>query len=155
MRPVSAEAAAVSGEHRYTRSSRVPERPGKLRGTVRTETAPLAGACPTPMHPRHPAWLSRAPAATSVASAPLRASVSSDWRDVGLKSNETPSCVWRPLTIRAAIMKSRNPGLPDEPISACVISVPATSRTGLTLPGLEGSAISGSSAERSISSVRS
>ena len=34
--PVSADAAAVSGLTRQTLSSRVPERPGKFRGTVRT-----------------------------------------------------------------------------------------------------------------------
>ena len=48
-------------------SSLVPERPGKLRGTVRREIASVAGAWPTPMQPMQPAWLSRAPAATSLA----------------------------------------------------------------------------------------
>jgi hypothetical protein len=99
--------------------------------------------------------LSRAPAATSCATAPVAASVSSDWRDVGLTSNDTPSSVWRPATTCAAIWKSRRPGLAEEPISAWEISVPATSRTGQTLPGLDGSAISGSSADRSICSVTS
>jgi hypothetical protein len=47
--PVSADAAAVSGEHNHTESSLVPERPGKLRGIVRSELRPTAGACPTPM----------------------------------------------------------------------------------------------------------
>ena len=52
--PASAEAVAVSGEHRKTESSFVPERPGKLRGVVRKEFRPIAGACPMPMQPLHP-----------------------------------------------------------------------------------------------------
>jgi hypothetical protein len=44
MRPASAEAVAVSGLHRNTLSSFVPERPGKLRGTVRRLLRPVAGA---------------------------------------------------------------------------------------------------------------
>src|SRR6266702_5580603 len=59
--PVSAAAAAVSGEHSQTESSPVPDRPGKLRGTVRRLFRPIAGACPMPMHPRQPAWWIRAP----------------------------------------------------------------------------------------------
>ena len=46
MTPVKAEAVAVSGLHRYTWSSLVPERPGKLRGTVRRLIFPVAGALP-------------------------------------------------------------------------------------------------------------
>jgi hypothetical protein len=72
-----------------------------------------------------------------------------------LTSNETPSGVWRPSTVWATISKSRSPGLAREPITTWEISGPAISRTGLTLPGLEGNAISGSSVERSISSVTS
>ncbi len=53
--PVKAEAAAVSGLHKYTWSSFVPERPGKLRGTVRRLIFPVAGACPIPMQPPQPA----------------------------------------------------------------------------------------------------
>ena len=52
--PNRADAAAVSGEHRKTESSSVPERPGKLRGVVRSEFRPIAGACPMPMQPLHP-----------------------------------------------------------------------------------------------------
>ena len=60
--PVRAEAAAVSGLTRQTWSSRVPERPGKFRGTVRRLSLPVAGACPMPMQPLQPAWWMRAPA---------------------------------------------------------------------------------------------
>ena len=43
--PRSALAAAVSGEHSQTLSSAPPpERPGKLRGKVRSELVPGAGA---------------------------------------------------------------------------------------------------------------
>ncbi len=42
--PVSAAAAAVSGEQSQTESSSVPERPGKLRGIVRRLFFPTAGA---------------------------------------------------------------------------------------------------------------
>ena len=64
--PVSADAAAVSGLHRYTWSSRVPDRPGKLRGTVRRLMRSVAGAWPIPMQPMQPAWWMRAPAAMSL-----------------------------------------------------------------------------------------
>ena len=50
MRPVRAAAAAVDGEHRYTWSSAVPLRPGKLRLNVRSDGLPLTGAWPIPMH---------------------------------------------------------------------------------------------------------
>ena len=40
----AAMAAAVSGLHRNTLSSAVPERSGKLRGTVRRLLRPVAGA---------------------------------------------------------------------------------------------------------------
>ena len=53
--PVIAEAAAVSGLTRQTLSSCVPDRPGKLRGTVRRLIFSEAGACPMPMQPLQPA----------------------------------------------------------------------------------------------------
>src|ERR1700749_830461 len=40
--PLSAVAAAVAGEHRYTASPSVPLRPGKLRLNVRTDGTPAA-----------------------------------------------------------------------------------------------------------------
>ncbi len=55
MTPVNAEAAAVSGLHKKTLSSLVPERPGKFRGVVRRLFLPVAGACPIPIQPLHPA----------------------------------------------------------------------------------------------------
>src|SRR5690625_3815090 len=53
--PVRADAAAVSGLHKYTLSSIVPDRPGKLRGVVRKLFLPVAGACPIPIQPLQPA----------------------------------------------------------------------------------------------------
>jgi hypothetical protein len=55
MTPFSADAAAVSGLTRHTLSSRVPDRPGKFRGTVRKLIVSVAGAWPMPMHPLQPA----------------------------------------------------------------------------------------------------
>src|SRR3990172_6051161 len=48
--PPSAVAAAVSGLHRYTRSSAVPLLPGKFRLNVRTDAPFVGGANPIPMH---------------------------------------------------------------------------------------------------------
>src|SRR5919205_561175 len=48
--PPSSETAATAGEHRYTLSFAVPERPGKLRLKVRSEFASLGGAWPIPTH---------------------------------------------------------------------------------------------------------
>ena len=42
-------AARVDGEHRYTASSAVPLRPGKLRLKVRSDGRPETGAWPMPM----------------------------------------------------------------------------------------------------------
>jgi hypothetical protein len=63
--PVSAVAAAVDGEHKYTRSSAVPLRPGKLRLNVRTDASPLIGACPMPIQGPQTGSSMRAPAVTS------------------------------------------------------------------------------------------
>ncbi len=61
--PVSALAAAVDGEQRYTASSIVPLRPGKLRLNVRSEGCALTGAWPMPTHGPHTGSSIRAPAA--------------------------------------------------------------------------------------------
>src|SRR5699024_10730498 len=59
--PVSAEAAAVSGEDKYTLSSFVPERPCKFLGVVLKLFLPVAGACSLPIQPVRPAWCKRVP----------------------------------------------------------------------------------------------
>src|SRR5699024_1701431 len=52
--PVIADAAAVSGLHKNTLSSFVPERPGKFLGVVRKLFLHEAGACPIPIHRLQP-----------------------------------------------------------------------------------------------------
>lgn len=52
--PVRAEAAAVFGLSRQTLPSRVPDLPGKFRGTVRRLILPVAGAWPIPIQPLQP-----------------------------------------------------------------------------------------------------
>ncbi len=116
MRPASAEAAAVSGLQSQTESSSVPDRPGKLRGVVRSEFCPIAGACPMPMQPLQPAWWRRAPAVTSAPRRPSSVSTRSDRREVGLMSSETREGTVCPRRISAGTAKSRQPGLADEPI---------------------------------------
>ena len=153
--PVSAAAAAVSGEHSHTESSSVPERPGKFRGMVRRELRPVAGACPIPMQPMQPDWWIRAPAATREVSQPPVIRSASTSREVGLMSRDTPGAAWRPSRISATTAKSRSPGFAEEPTTTCETSSPATDATGTTFPGEEGRAISGSRAVRSMCSVRS
>ena len=101
------EAVAVSGLQRNTLSSRVPERPGKLRGTVRRLLRPEAGACPMPMQPLQPAWCSRAPAWTRSFNSPSAIRFSRSWRELGLTSKDTRSTAsmsyapWRKATERS------------------------------------------------------
>lgn len=118
MTPVSADAVAVSGETRNTRSSFVPDLSGKFRGVVRSELVSLAGACPIPMQPLQPAWCSRAPPLTRWARSPEAMSSESTARAEGLMSNETSGCACVPLsrTMRAATAKSRKPGFADDPM---------------------------------------
>ena len=80
---------------------------------------------------------------------------SSVWRLGGFTSKLTASSAWRPCTIIAGTAMSRSPGFADEPMTTCEIGLPATSRTGTTLPGEVGCAISGSRVDRSIASVTS
>ena len=54
------------------------------------------------------------------------------------------------FTMSAGTARSSNEELTDEPTHTWATAVPATSRTGTTLSGLCGLAISGSSAARSI-----
>jgi len=87
--PVRAAAAAVSGEHSQTASSLVPERPGKLRGTVRRLLRPIAGAWPMPMQPMHPAWWIRAPDWIRLSVPPSVVRSARICREVGLTSTDT------------------------------------------------------------------
>ena len=149
--PVNAAAAAVSGLHKYILSSNVPERPGKLRGIVLRLMVFVAGACPIPMHPMHPDWWRRAPAAIKGPRAPISIKFSNTCRDEGLTSKEISGETAFPFTIWETIQKSRNPGFADEPITTWFTVSPLTSLTVTTSPGLPGSAIKGSTADKSIS----
>src|SRR3989337_564114 len=71
--PVRAETAATSGLARYTLSSGVPERPGKLRLNVRREAASEGGAWPMPIHGPQADSRMRAPDSMRSARAPVRA----------------------------------------------------------------------------------
>lgn len=122
---------------------------------VRSELRPVAGAWPMPMQPMQPAWWMRAPLMTSSVVAPILVRSVRISREVGLTSKLTSGEVWRPCTMAAAIAKSRNPGLALEPMTTCATGSPATSDTGTTLPGDDGLAISGSSADRSMTSSMS
>src|ERR687889_1416582 len=63
--PLSIDTAATAGEQRYTQSSGVPERPGKLRLNVRSEFASDGGAWPIPTHGPHTGSSMRTPPSTS------------------------------------------------------------------------------------------
>ena len=155
MVPVSAAAAAVSGEHNQTESSSVPDRPGKFRGMVRRLLRPTAGACPMPMQPMQPDWWIRPPARMSSNVHPPFVRSSRISRDEGLMSSDTRSLVCLSRRISATTAKSRSPGFADDPTTTWYTSSPAASRTGTTLPGEEGFAMSGSRVERSMCSSTS
>src|SRR5699024_12647719 len=65
--PFKADAAASSGLHKNTLSSRVPDLPGKFLGVVRKLFRPLAGACPIPIQPLQPASCIVPPDSTKLA----------------------------------------------------------------------------------------
>src|SRR5690554_7744417 len=87
--PVRAEAAAVSGLHRYTWSSSVPDLLGKFRGIVLKLMVSEAGACPIPIHPIQPDWWNLAPALIRFAKAWLSIIFWISCLEVGLISNDT------------------------------------------------------------------
>ena len=93
----------------------MPDRPGKLRGTVRRLLRPIAGACPMPMHPMQPAWWIRAPDWIRLSVPPIAVRSARICREVGLTSIDTCGWAWRPPVIAASTAKSRSPGLADEP----------------------------------------
>ncbi len=77
------------------------------------------------------------------------------WRDPGVTVSWTSGGSVRPRSTAATTARSSYDELTDEPTQTWAVRVPATSRTGTTFPGELGSAISGSSAARSITSTRS
>src|SRR5438552_1432209 len=153
--PSSAVAAAVSGLHRYTRSSAVPLRPSKLRLNVRTEAPRVGGENPIPMHGPHATSSSRTPALMSFVMRPLVSMRSSVWREPGETATEIPGAMRLWSSACATMLRSRNEEFTLLPTATCATSVPATSRTGFTLSGLEGHAMRGSNSPRSTSTVSS
>ena len=148
--PCIADATAVSGLHRYTRSSFVPLLPGKLRVKVLKEIVSVAGACPIPMHPRQPHWCILAPAWINVRKAPAISAFSNTCRLPGFISKLTNGCISMDSRDLAATTMSLNDELAQEPMMTWDTGCPATSRTGTTLSGDDGQAIIGSIEERSI-----
>ena len=61
----------------------------------------------------------------------------------------------RPRRTAATVARSSNDELTELPTHTCFVAVPAASRTGTTLPGDVGNAISGSSSPSSIVSCSS
>jgi len=153
--PVSAAAAHVSVPARYTRASSVPDRPLKFRLNERTETAPLAGDWPMPMHGPQPGSITRAPAAIRSARAPLRATMVSTCLEPGLMTRDTPGAMVLPRSMAATVSKSRTDEFVQDPMQTCCTGCPAISSTGTTASGLCGTAANGTSAPRSISTVSS
>src|SRR3989337_1814303 len=79
-----AETAATAGLARYTLSSGVPERPGKLRLNVRREAASEGGDWPMPMQGPQADSRMRAPDSIRSARAPLRAIIVNHCREPGV-----------------------------------------------------------------------
>src|SRR5438132_3925394 len=153
--PSSAVAAAVSGLHRYTRSSAVPLRPSKLRLNVRTEAPWVGGENPMPIHGPQATSSSRTPALMSFVMSPLVSMRSSVWREPGETATEIPGAMRLWSSACATMLRSRNDEFTLLPTATCATSVPATSRTDFTLSGLEGHAMRGSNSPRFTSTVSS
>src|SRR3954464_15615927 len=109
MLPLSSDTAATAGEHRYTQSLGVPERPRKLRLKVRSELAPDGGACPMPTHGPHTGSSIRTPPARSCDETPELMIASWIWRDPGVAVASTVGCtIWPPLSARIAPGSARS-----------------------------------------------
>ncbi len=106
-----------------------------------------------PMHPQQPGGITRAPASKSGTRPPARMRFSNTCREPGLISRLTRGCTRRPCKARAAIIKSRNDELAQEPMSTCSTGVPSRSFTGATRSGELGWAVRETSVSRSTSST--
>jgi hypothetical protein len=153
--PVRALAAAVAGEQRYTASSAVPLRPGKLRLKVRSDGRAVTGACPMPTHGPHTGSSIRAPASARSRYTPDRMIVSRICRDPGVTVSATPGATAVSRSAAATVARSWYELFTDDPTQTCTSGVPATSPTGTTVPGEGGSATNGSNAARSMRSTSS
>ena len=104
--PVRAETAATSGLARYTLSSAVPERPGKLRLKVRREAAPEGGTWPMPMQGPQADSRMRAPDSMRSARAPVRAIMVNTCREPGVTVMLMSGFTFRPLSTAALTERS-------------------------------------------------
>ena len=103
------------------------------------------------MHGPHATSSSRTPDRISFVMTPRRRHAISTWREPG--ETAIDRLVWTrcPSNISATIERSRKEEFTLLPTATWVTSVPATSETSFTFPGLEGHAITGSTSERSSS----
>ena len=149
--PVIADAAAVSGETRYTPASAVPLRPLKLRLNVRKETPALFGAKPCPRQGPHALSKILNPAAISSPKMPDFAAIISTALLPGAIPASTPGAMCLPLTIAATLAKSSSELFVHEPITTCVAGFPAIFFISVTASGECGCAASAESSSKFIS----
>ena len=135
MYPVIAEAAAVSGETRYTLASAVPLLPLKFLLNVRNVIPSEFGANPIPIH--GPQALSRIlnPALISSPKIPAFSAIISVVRLPGAIPASTPGAMCLPFTIAATAAKSSKELFVQEPIATCVIFLPAIFSISVTASG--------------------
>ena len=103
----------------------MPERPGKLLGTVLRLFFSVAGAWPMPMHPLQPAWWMRPPARMSLSQCPCMVKVFQDLPRSRVDVKGDP--VVHLLSVHNHRRRWQNRGSPDLPKSQ--------SLTGKSRPG--------------------
>ena len=117
IKPVSADAAAVSGLTRYTCPSLVPERPRKFLLNVLRLTPFEFGENPIPIHGPHAHSSILAPASIMSVSAPLSAIMESTCLDPGDIPRLTLSAILCPFKTDAVLVISANEEFVHEPIA--------------------------------------
>ena len=114
--PAIADAAAVSGDTKYTCASAVPLRAKKLRLNVRKLTPADCGEKPIPIQGPHAHSKIRAPALIRSARAPHSASIVYTCFEPGEMDKLTSGCTVLPLSIAATVNISASDELVHEPI---------------------------------------
>src|SRR5207247_7034142 len=115
----------------------------------------VGGAEPMPVQGPQATSSSRTPALISFFMSVLGSMRRSCGRDPRETAIEIPAATFLPSRAFATTLRSRNEEFTLLPTATCATSTPATSRTALTLSGLEGQAMSGSKDPRSMSTVSS
>src|SRR5436853_497902 len=90
-----------------------------------------------PIHGPQATSSSRTPALMSFVMSPLVSMRSSVWREPGETATEIPGAMRLWSSACATMLRSRNEEFTLLPTATCATSVPATSRTGFTLSGLQ------------------